>query len=164
MSEKICKVCKNYYNKNENRPFLLECGDTLCLKCIKNYKEALKKDIFECPTCCTNTKSLNVENKMAYPKEGEIVSLNSNIKVPEKGEFEVFIRPKVEADKYSLLVTKTMTIGQLKDKIEREKGYNKKNFALAFKKPLNDDSKTLESYGITKTVTITQISVVEGGF
>ena len=56
-----------------------------------------------------------------------------------------------------------MTIGQLKDKIEREKGYNKRNFVLAFKKPLNDNSKTLESYGITKTVTITQISTVEGG-
>ena len=160
MSEKICKVCKNYYNKNENRPFLLECGDTLCLKCIKNYKEALEKDIFECPTCCTNTKSLNVENKMAYPKEGEIVSLNSNIKVPEKGEFEVFIKTPF-GSKYSLLVTKTMTIGQLKDKIEREKGYNKDNFALAFKKPLYD-SKTLESYGITKTVTITQISGLLG--
>ena len=160
MSEKICKVCKNYYNKNENRPFLLECGDTLCLKCIKNYKEALEKDTFECPTCCTNTKSLNVENKMAYPKEGEIVSLNSNIKVPEKGEFEVFIKTPF-GSKYSLLVTKTMTIGQLKDKIEREKGYNKNNFALAFKKVLYD-SKTLESYGITKTVTITQISCLLG--
>jgi len=29
---------------------------------------------------------------------------------------------------------------------------------------LKDDSKTLESYGITKTVTITQISDVVGGF
>ena len=160
MSEKICKVCKNYYNKNENRPFLLECGDTLCLKCIKSYKEALEKDIFECPTCCTSTKSLNVENKMAYPKEGEIVSLNSNIKVPEKGEFEVFIKTPF-GSKYSLLVTKTMTIGQLKDKIEREKGYNKNNLILAFKKPLYD-SKTLESYGITRTVTISQISCLVG--
>lgn len=161
MSEKICEVCKNYYNKNENRPFILECGDTLCLKCIKSYKEVLKKDIFECPTCYTDTKSLNVENKMAYPKEGEIVSLNSNIKVPEKAEFEVFIKTPFGRDKYSLLVTKTMTIGQLKDKIEREKGYNKNNFTLAFKKPLYD-SKTLESYGITRTVTISQMPCLLG--
>lgn len=162
MSDKKCKVCKNYYNKNENKPFLLECGDTLCLKCIKGYKEALKKDVFECPTCCNNTKSLNVENKMAYPKDGEIQSSNTCTQGSTSGEFEIFIRPKVENDKYFLKVTKTMTVGQLKDKIQREKGYNKNNLALTFKIILND-SKTLEFYGITRTVTITQISVVEGG-
>ena len=166
MSSHSCRLCKKLYNKNLNKPFMLKCGDTLCLSCIKNYKEALRKDKFECPTCCTDTESLGVENKAVYPTEEEIQNENNRIKAsaaPIAGEFEIFIRPKSETEKYSLRVTKTMTVGQLKDKIQREKGYNKANYKLAFKRPLADESKTLESYGITKTITITQISVVEGG-
>jgi len=167
MSTHSCKICKKLYNKNENKPFLLACGDTLCLACIKGYKDALNKDNFECPACCTDTKSTGFENKSVYPTEEEIrnasnISQNSN--APLEGEFEIFIRPKSETEKYSIKVTKTMTVGQLKDKIQSVKGYNKANYKLAFKRPLADETKTLESYGITKTVTITQISVVEGGF
>ena len=168
MSSHSCKICKKLYNKNENKPFLLTCGDTICLACIKGYKEALNKDTFECPTCCCgDAKSTGFENKGVYPTEEEIRNA-SNIsqisQAPVIGEFEIFIRPKDETEKYSIKVTKSMTVGQLKDKIQSVKGYNKANYKLAFKRPLADETKTLESYGITKTVTITQISVVEGGF
>ena len=164
MSEHTCKVCKLIYNKNENKPFLLKCGDTLCLSCIKNYKEALKKDIFECPTCCTETESSGIENKAAYPKDGGDKKSNDNNNNTVSGEFEIYVRRQEEADKYSLKVTKTMTVGQLKDKIQKEKGFDKKLYQLSFKRPLEDENKTLEFYGITKTVTITQISNFEGGF
>ena len=164
MSSHSCEICKKLYNKNKNKPFLLTCGDTICMACIKDYKEALKKDTFECPTCCCgDAKSTGFENKSVYPTEEEIKNANNISQIsqaPVIGEFEIFIRPKSE--KYSIKVTKSMTVGQLKDKILSVKGYNKANYKLAFKRPLADETKTLESYGITKTVTITQISGFEG--
>lgn len=163
MSEYICKTCQNMYNKNQNIPIILSCGDTLCSSCIKNYKDAMKKDVFECPKCCNDTHSLNIENKSLYQKDN-MTNANNNSRTPINGEFEIFIRPKGEVEKYSIKVTKSMTVGQLKDKIEKEKGYNKKYFTLAFTRPLNEESKTLEFYKITRTVTLTQISFVQGGF
>lgn len=165
MSENECKTCKKLYNKNENKPIILSCGDTLCSSCIKSYKEFLNKDEFECPKCCNMTKSLNVENKAAYPKEGTVDTTNNSIinQPAVEGEFEIMIRPKGEIEKYSMKVTKNMTVQQLKKKIQKEKGYNINNFDLAFRRPLADLDKTLESYGITKKVTLTQISNVHGG-
>ena len=111
------------------------------------------------------TKSLNVENKAAYPKEGTVDTTNNSIinQPAVEGEFEIMIRPKGEIEKYSMKVTKNMTVRQLKNKIQKEKGYNINNFDLAFRRPLADLDKTLESYGITKKVTLTQISNVHGG-
>ena len=63
MSNKICNACKTYYNENANKPFLLECGDTLCQKCINCYREIFKKDEFKCPTCCNYTKFLEIETQ-----------------------------------------------------------------------------------------------------
>lgn len=164
MSEHECKTCKKLYNRNDNKPIILSCGDTLCSACIKNYKEILHKEEFECPKCCNNTKSLNVENKAAYPKEGTVDTSSQVLNAaPIEGEFEILIRPKADLDKYTMKVTKDMTIGQLKNKIQKEKGYNVNQFDLAFKRPLIDLNKTLESYGITKKVTLTQISNVIGG-
>ena len=164
MSENECKTCKKIYNKNENKPYILSCGDTLCLKCIKNYKQFLNKEEFECPKCCNITKSLGVENKAAYPKEGTVDTSTVNVnQTPVTGEFEILIRPKGEFNKYSMMVTKSMTVRQLKLKIQKEKGYNFGNFDLAFKRPLANLEQTLESYGITKKVTLTQISNVSGG-
>ena len=56
-----------------------------------------------------------------------------------------------------------MTIGELKEKIETEKGFDSSQFDLAYRKPLTQLDKTLEYYKIVKTVTITQISNVLGG-
>ena len=164
MSENQCKTCTKTYNKNDNKPIILSCGDTLCSSCIKSYKEILDKEEFECPKCCNYTKSLNIENRSAYPKEETTAQQNVNDNPnPVTGEFEIFIRPKGDLEKYSMMVTKNMTVRQLKNKIQREKNYNINNFDLAFKKPLIPLDNTLASFGITKKVTLTQISNVIGG-
>ena len=51
-----------------------------------------------------------------------------------------------------------MTVGQLYDKIQRDKGYNKDKFRLTLQRLLNDYSRTIESYGITQPVVLKQIS------
>ena len=158
MSEYNCPLCKKDYNKNRNKPILLACGDTACLECINCYKEVFKKDSFECPTCCIITKSINIENKNLYPKDEGVPISNTH----SSTEFEIFIRNQL-GQKFFLKVTKTMTVGQLIEKIQREKGYNIHNFGLAFKKPLSDLSKTLEFYGIIKSVTLTMLSPFSGG-
>ena len=56
-----------------------------------------------------------------------------------------------------------MTVGQLIKKIEKEKEINLNRYRLSFRKPLIDHTKTLEYYGITKTVTLTLSSPPEGG-
>ena len=66
-------------------------------------------------------------------------------------EFEIFIRTR-GGEKIILKVNKTMTISQLKNNIFEEYGYNKENYTISFKKPLNDMSKTLEFYGIRKVL------------
>ena len=61
-----------------------------------------------------------------------------------------------------MLVTKDMTVKQLREKIAEKEHFNINNINLAFKRPLNDD-KTLEFYGITKTVAITMLPKLTGG-
>jgi hypothetical protein len=60
-------------------------------------------------------------------------------------------------------VRKEMTVGQLKEKIKQQEGIDSSTYELSFKKPLTDINKTLESYGITRTVTITSIAPFDGG-
>ena len=157
MSSYNCPICKNSYNKNEHKPMILKCGDTACLFCINCYKEAFNKDTFECPKCGVFTSSLNIENKSAYPKNES--NSHQNLK---KGNFEIFITtPYME--KFEMIVTETMTVGQLEEKIEREKGYNQKSYQLCFKRPLIDNSRTLKDYKIIKTCTLRMISSPVGG-
>ena len=159
MSYNNCPICMNLYNENKNKPYILICGDTACSSRINNYKFIFKNDTFECPKCCMSTKSTNIENKSAYPTN------KSNIQIYNKkneGEFEIYIRTPIEG-KFYLKVTKTMTVGQLIKKIEKEKEINLNRYRLSFRKPLIDHTKTLEYYGITKTVTLTLSSPPEGG-
>jgi len=165
MSNNECPFCKNKYSKHNVIPMMLDCGDNACNSCIQKLKSIYNKDEFECPSCCKkNAKSLNIECKAAYPNEEELNKNANNNHVSSEGEFEVYIREKNSTStKIAIKVTKNMTIGQLKGKIKKEKGIDSDNFELAFKKPLTDLRKTLENYGITKPVTITQISKLEGG-
>jgi hypothetical protein len=142
---------------------ILECGDSCCSSCIKKFEEILSKDEFECSLCCHMTKSSNIKNKQLIPKENS--SNNKNLKASIRGEFEIYIRIKSNtgSEKFSLFVTKEMTIGELKEKIQNEKGFDSSQFDLAFRKPLTQLNQTLEYYRIVKTVTITQISNVHGG-
>ena len=151
--ESSCRICKNEYDEDKYKPFLLSCGDTLCQICINFYKESLGSEEFECPICCyPKAKSTNVSNKAAIKKK-QISNINNNSL--ENDEFYIYIQTKWGC-KFSLVVKKTMTINQIKEKIIEQEGC--KFFDLAFKKPLYDGSKTLEFYGITKQVTISMIT------
>ena len=151
----ICGICKWQYNNNKNKPILLTCGHTLCSACINFYKEAGKEEI-ECPKCYSNCKSTNIICKnLQKPKIESSSSIDDN-------EFEIFIRTR-GGETIILKVNKTMTISQLKNKIFEEYGYNKEKYTINFKKPLNDISKTLEFYGIRKSVTLSMTYPPTGG-
>ena len=164
MAENQCQFCKKAYNNSENTPMILDCGDSCCSSCIKKFEEILSKDEFECSLCCHNTKSSGIKNKQLIPKENAS-NCAKNLKASICGEFEIYIRIKSNtgSEKFSIFVTKEMTIGELKEKIQNEKGFDSSQFDLAFRKPLTQLNQTLEYYRIVKTVTITQISNVHGG-
>lgn len=161
MSKNECPCCRENFNNEENKPYIMECGDTICLKCINNYQEALKKETFECPTCCNETKSSGILNKSIVLNNNSNQIENQNNGSTD-GFFELLIRNKTSQERISIRVKKEYTIRKVKDILLKEKNIPIQNYHLAFKKPLNDDN-TLESYGITKTVTITQISDLVGG-
>ena len=155
-----CKLCKLPYDKNIRKAFMLECGHSACSKCINFYKDS-GKETFECGVCCNDTKATNFENKSLY---SNINNQNANpIQQPSIGEFEIMIRKKNSPDKFSIIVRKEMTVGQLKEKIKQQEGIDSSTYELSFKKPLTDINKTLESYGITRTVTIASIAPFDGG-
>ena len=160
-----CPMCLKKYNNQENKPYLLTCGDTMCLKCINYFNEALKKVEFECRECCNTTKSSGIMNKSAIPpdnaKEKNENKDNKNSSSTD-GFFEIIIKPK-DNKKFSIKVKKEYTINKVKEIIKTEKNMPPQNYILAFKKPLKDENKTLEYYGINSTVTIQQISNVVGG-
>ncbi len=157
-----CPVCFNKYNSDANKPILLDCGDTMCLKCIDYYKESLQKDSFECPNCCKkNAKSTNIMNK-AVPLNNSNETTTNTSAPSADGFFEVTIRTK-NGDEFLIAVKKEYTIRKLKEEIKRVKNIEPTDYEFAFKKPLLDMNKTLEQYNITGPVTIIQTSNVEGG-
>ena len=129
----------------------------MCSNCIEHMETALKNKFFECYVCNEKVSSTNIINKCIYniSKEKD----NSNINNINK-EFNIVIR-HTDSHKIELLVTKYMTVKQLREKIAEKEHININNINLAFKRPLYDD-KTLEFYGITKTVTIIRISEMLG--
>ena len=160
-----CPMCFKKYNKKENIPYILGCGDTMCLKCINYFKEALQKTEFECPECCNTTKSSGIINKViplddVTEKEENKDNKNNN---STDGFFEIMIKPKNDK-KFSIKVKKEYTINQVKQIILKEKNMPPQSYHLAFKKPLSELYKTLESYGITKTVTLIQMTNLENLF
>ena len=152
LKNNLCSLCKNLYDKDIHIPFLLGCGDTMCSKCINYYQEVFKQGKIECPICDQYTYSTKIENKKAYPNY-----TMKDKQSHEKEEFEIYIKC-LDGERFSFKVTRSMTVGQLYEKVQELKGYNKSKFRLFFKRPLYDHSKTLESYGITRTVTIMEIS------
>ena len=159
-----CPLCLKKYNKEENKPYILECGDTMCLKCINYYKEALKKEEFECRECCNNTKSSGIMNKAISLEDAKETNENNNNKNNNStdGFFEIMIKPKND-QKFSIKVKKDYTINQVKQIIFKEKNMPTESYHLAFKKPLSELDKTLEYYGITTTVTLIQVANLVGG-
>jgi hypothetical protein len=140
-----CSICRQPYDENSRKAFMLECGHSACSKCIKFFEDC-GKESFICGICCHMTKSLNIQNKAAYTK---IIKNSRNT-----DEFEIFIR-KSFSDKFSIVVKKGMTLGELKKKIKEQEEINYSPYELCYEIPLTDDSKTLESYGITRTGNMT---------
>ena len=155
-----CKSCKLPYDKNIRKAFMMECGHSICSQCINFFKEAQKKTI-KCEECCNETQATNIENKSLY---SNISNQNAKpIQQPSIGEFEIMIRKKNSPDKFSIIVRKEMTVGQLKEKIKQQEGIDSDTYELSFRKPLSELKNTLESYGITRTVTLNSIAPFEGG-
>ena len=114
MSEPRCQFCKKEYNDGENIPMLLECGDSCCSSCINKLNEILYKDEFECSLCCRMTKSTKIKNRHLIPKKS-----SSNLANKLKAS-----KSNTGSEKFSVFVTKEKTIGELKEKIQNEKGFD----------------------------------------
>lgn len=53
-----CGSCKNSYNVKDHYPYLLvDCGHTVCLKCLKNFNEKT------CPKCQVTISREAIKNK-----------------------------------------------------------------------------------------------------
>ena len=157
-----CPSCKMKYKKNENIPYLLSCQDIICSKCIEFFTKAYSKDKFKCPKCCKEEiKSLNVEIKELYPSDDETIVVNLNAG-PVQKEFEIIIK-FLDRTRFAIKVFKDMKVGQLITNIAKQKGINENNLKLAFKKTLKEKDKTLEFYGVTGPVTLTQVDTLIGG-
>lgn len=159
MNDGTCPICKEEYEKNTRKAFILLCGHSACSKCINFYKDAKRE--LECGKCCKYTQSADIEIQDAYKKSG--TQSNTIASKPEKGEFEIFVRKKDQKQKFSILVKKDMTLEQLIEKIKNQEGIDPKTYNLMFKKPLLEPKATLQSYDIVKTVTVTMIAPFEGG-
>ena len=159
MSDGTCPICKEEYEKNTRKAFILLCGHSACSKCINFYKDAKRE--LECGKCCKYTQSANIEIQDAYKKSG--TQTNTIASQPEKDEFEIFVRKKDKNQKFSILVKKDMTLKELTEKIKNQEGIEPKTYSLMFNKPLLEPKQTLQSYGIKKPVTITMIAPFNGG-
>lgn len=163
-----CPSCKMKYKKNERIPYLLSCQDTICSKCISFNTEAYTKKTkgefkgFKCPICCNEeVKSLNMEIKALYPPDDEPTEANLNAG-PVQGEFEIIIK-FLDRTRLAIKVNKDMKVRQLISNVAKQKGINENNLKLAFKKTLKEKDKTLEFYGVTGPVTLTQVDTLIGG-
>lgn len=159
MDDFKCPLCKEEYDKVNRKAFILLCGHSACSKCVKFYQDA-GRESFECGKCCNSTKSANIENKSLYQNKNNAPKKEPK---PQRDEFEIYVRKKNTQEKFSLLVKKNMTLKQLIEKIKSQEDIDSNTYDLCFKKPLTEEDKTLEYYGITKTVTVTMITKFDGG-
>ena len=154
MSMYECQYCKIKFDNINTKPIILTCNDIICSSCINFKEKVFNNKIFECPVCMNQVSSTNIIFKPLL-KEYDNINEKNNEK---NNEFPIIIQFNGR-HKIQLLVTKDMTIKQLREKIAEKENININNIYLAYKRPLNND-KTLEFYGITKTVVITMISIV----
>lgn len=161
MSVNQCGYCKITYNKEVNIPIMLSCGDTICKKCINYKREALKKEEFDCPICCNDkVTATTMVNNALYPKDD--ASSSSSAPKTQQGEFDVYVK-LLTGERITVKVTKEMKIQTFLNKVAQQANINPSRLFLSFKKPLNDRTKTLTFYGITRTVQILQTSEENGG-
>ena len=160
--ENKCPICEIEYNINNRKAFILLCGHSSCSQCITFFKDA-KKPV-ECGTCCKKTQSANIENISLY-KNTQGSNSQQSIPKPKssKDEFDIYIRKKDNKSKFSILVNKSMNITELKSKIYDQEHIDPESYDLSAGRPMIDYDKTLESYGITSTRTLSMIAAFKGG-
>ena len=78
------------------------------------------------------------------------------------GFFKIYVK-LFNGDRIEINVRKDYTIQKLKEIIQDETNISKDRLYLAFKKPLEDEKKTLEYYDITRSVSIFQTCSESGG-
>lgn len=78
------------------------------------------------------------------------------------GFFEIYVK-LLTGERIAINVRKDYTIQKLKEIIQNKTNTSKDRLDLSFKKPLNDEKKTLEYYGITRSVSILQTAYESGG-
>ena len=164
-SKKECPQCRKNYNRNQNKPFIMKCGDTFCSSCIKKLIEQVYKKVpFKCPCCCNETESLNIINFALMPADDSTdEDSNNTARAPAAGEFDIHIKQMMDSNIITIKVKKSMKVKELKSKIEKARNYKEGSVKLAFKRPLNNDDQTLESYGIDRELTINLVGFVRGG-
>ena len=52
-----CLICLEKYNDDNKRPKVLECGHSLCAKCLNQYFN----NTFTCPTCKVKPKAASAD-------------------------------------------------------------------------------------------------------
>ena len=78
------------------------------------------------------------------------------------GFFKIYVK-LLTGDTIEINVRKNYTIQKLKEIIKNKANISKDRLYLAFKKPLLDEKKTLENYGIAKCAVIRCFTNVMGG-
>ena len=61
------------------------------------------------------------------------------------------------------MLKRIILLVQVKEIIQKVTGQDPRTYELAFKRPCIEENKTLEEYDIKRTVTVTQVSILEGG-
>ena len=107
------------------------CGHTMCSNCMNNMKTAFNDKFFVCKVCREKVSLTNIINKILY-------DINT--------EFNICIRDNLKGGKFNLMVTKDMTVKQLKEKRIKKIDFNINDILLIQKRPLNNDTKTNKDF------------------
>ena len=78
MPKYVCPICYKNYNNSINQPYILKCGDTICLGCINFYEKANLGKNIECPICCNETESTGIINKFVLLNDNKKINQNNN--------------------------------------------------------------------------------------
>ena len=79
------------------------------------------------------------------------------------GFFKIYFEQRSKMEKLAITVKKDYTIERVKEIIQNITDKNPNTYELVFKRPLIDESRTLEEYNIKKTCTLVEVAICEGG-
>ena len=85
---KNCPACKEKYSLNLNKPYILNCGDTICNICLELLKDK------NCPIC-----NINIETKTINK---DILELNKNLEPSYNNLISNISKLEEKSNKYSV--------------------------------------------------------------